>query len=130
MKTTLPGAFLVVLSAAIGGIPWFTQCPGGSMKCHWTAHGAVLVAVPLLLVGLELVFARRREAQLGLAVLAVVLGALAVALPGVLFGVCGGSMACNTIMKPSLILSGSLAAAVGLTLAVVVALSRERRTTT
>jgi hypothetical protein len=127
MKTRLPGVLLALLSIAIGVIPLVTQCDSTTMRCHWTAHAALVVAVPLFLVGVLTVLARRKETQLGLGLLATVLGGLAALLPGVLFGVCQAAMSCRTIMRPSLILLGSLTVVVGLGTTAAVALRRAPR---
>ncbi len=117
-------ATLVALALVVGIVPRFTDCqaqghaialPGGKtipMKCHWTAAAELAVAAPLLVVGVLLALARRRESRRALAALGLVEGGLAVLLPTALVGVCSNpEMLCSSVMKPTLILAGVLAAA-------------------
>jgi hypothetical protein len=46
-----------------------------------------------------------------LGIMGIVLGAITIALPTKLIGVCSSAMLCNTVMKPSLVSLGSLAIA-------------------
>lgn len=114
---------LVVLALVVGILPQFTDCasqgkaialPNGKtipMKCHWTARAELGVAVPLLVVGLALGLAQRKESRRILALLGVLLGVLVALLPTMLIGVCSSGMPCDVIMQPTLILSGILIAA-------------------
>ena len=57
-----------------------------------------------------LAFSRRRSNLLGLGVLGIALGALAIAFPSGLIGTCTlPSMICNTTMKPALYVLGGIA---------------------
>ncbi len=83
-----------------------------SPKCHGTATAEIGVAVPLFGIGAVLAFTRRRNIALGLSVGGIILGAMAIALPTTVTGTCGmASMICNTTMKPSLYILGSITAA-------------------
>jgi hypothetical protein len=79
------------------------------MKCHWSAAGELGLGFPLLALGAVLLFSRQAETRRALGILGVVLGLIAILIPTVLIGVCAGlEMLCNSIMKPGLILAGSL----------------------
>lgn len=117
----IAAALMIVLALVIGIVPQFTSCEsqGSSltlangrqipMRCHWTARAEVAVAAPLLVTGLMLAFSKRRETQRMLSGLGVLSGILVILLPTVLVGVCANpEMLCNAIMKPTLILTGSL----------------------
>jgi hypothetical protein len=111
----------------IGIVPLFTDClsQGKSlttttgavvpMKCHWTAVAEIAVAIPLLGVGLFYIFSKRKETTAILGIFGVTLGALVIAFPTFLIGVCANPMMfCNMIEKPTLIISGILAIAASL----------------
>jgi hypothetical protein len=115
------GIFIVGLALVIGIVPLFTDClsqgrmlttTAGTnvpMKCHWTAIAEIGLAIPLALVGLFNIFSKRKETLQALNILAPVLGALVIAFPTVLIGVCAKpDMICNMIMRPALILAGTL----------------------
>jgi hypothetical protein len=112
---------IVILAILIGVVPLFFNCQHDGkaltladgrqvpMKCYWTARASLLVAVPLLAVGLLLAFSRQRETRRALALLGAIGGILVILLPTWLIGVCqhpGAS--CNLVMKPALILMGIL----------------------
>jgi energy-converting hydrogenase Eha subunit A len=112
---------IVILAILIGVLPQFFNCQYDGkaltladgrqvpMKCYWTARASLLVAVPLLAVGLLLAFSRQRETRRALALLGAIAGVLVILLPTWLIGVCqhpGAS--CNLVMKPALILMGIL----------------------
>ncbi len=120
-------AALVALALVIGVVPQLTDCqsqghaitlPTGRtipMKCHWTATAELAVAAPLLVVGLLALLARGRESRRALFALGLVEGVLAVLLPTALIGVCQSpEMLCSSVMKPTRVLGGVLAAAAGL----------------
>jgi hypothetical protein len=119
-------ASLIVLALLIGVIPQFTDCqsqgkaiqlPNGKtlpMKCHWTARAEIAVAVPLLLSGILLISCRHRESRRNAALMTIVSGLLGILLPTVLIGVCAKpDMPCYALMKPTLVLAGSLVVALG-----------------
>jgi hypothetical protein len=121
------GSILIVLALVIGIVPQFTDCaaqgrsialPNGNsipMKCHWTRQAEAGLALPLGLVGILTVGNKRREARRVLMGLALALGLVAILLPTYLIGVCASSeMICNMVMKPTLILAGTLTMATGL----------------
>lgn len=117
-------AILIVLALVIGIVPQFTDCASQGkaitlqngrtipMKCHWTGEAEIAVAVPLALIGGLLFFSKRKETQRMLSILGIAMGAFAVLLPTALIGVCASpDMICNSVMKPTLILSGIIAMA-------------------
>jgi hypothetical protein len=116
------GGFSIVLALAIGLLPVFTDCQSQGralelangktvpMKCHWTGIAEIGVAIPLALVGVFDIFSKRKETYNFLSGTGGVLGALAILFPTALIGVCANpTMLCSMVMKPGLILSGSLA---------------------
>ncbi len=118
----LMGALLIGLALVIGIVPLFTDCLSHGlalttttgmtvpMKCHWTAIAEIGAAIPLGLIGLLNITSKRKESHTNLSLLGVSLGALVIAFPTVLIGVCSNpTHTCNLIMKPTLIASGTLA---------------------
>lgn len=117
----IAAALMIVLALVIGIIPQFTDCQSQGrhltlengktvpMKCHWTGQAEVALAGPLFLTGSLLAFNRRKETLRNLSLLGAVLGGFVILLPTALIGVCANpDMVCNAVMKPSLILMGSL----------------------
>jgi ATP/ADP translocase len=79
------------------------------MKCHWSGVAELALAAPLLFVGLAMFVSKRKETRRVLAMLGVVIGAVVVAVPTVLIGVCGNAdMVCNSLMRPIVVLAGIL----------------------
>ena len=116
---------IVILALVIGIVPQFTDCqsqgraielPNGktvAMKCHWTATAELALAIPIAAVGVLLGFSRRKESMRNLSILGMVLGAIAILVPTSLIGVCASSdMLCNSVMRPLLILMGTLLVAI------------------
>ena len=117
---------LIILALIVGIVPQFTDClaqgraielaNGNSlpMKCHWTRQAEVAVALPLLVVGVLMLFTRRRSTLRILAAVALVLGISAILIPAYLIGVCASAeMICNMLMRPILLFSGILIMATG-----------------
>jgi len=128
----------LVVALVIGIVPQHTDCESQGrsltladgreipMKCHWTARAEWTVAIPLFATGALMLFVRRKETLAALGVVVVVLGVLAILLPTILIGVCGSpDMVCNSTMRPLLILMGSLAALVGVVVAVISLLRKD-----
>jgi hypothetical protein len=116
---------IVILALVIGIVPQFTDCQSQgrslqlatgktvAMKCHWSATAELALAIPIAVVGLLLGFSRRRESMRNLSILGIVLGAVAILVPTVLIGVCTSpDMICNSVMRPLLILMGTLLVAI------------------
>lgn len=119
--------FIVILAVLISVVPQFTDCQSQGraltlesgqkvpMKCHWTARAELVVGIPLFATGAMLFFSQRKETKLVLGILGLILGVLVILLPTGLIGVCmNAEMLCNSVMKPFLILMGSLVIAVSL----------------
>jgi hypothetical protein len=124
MKVT--GALLAVLALITAVVPLFTDCQSQgraltladgreiAMKCHWTGRAELALAIPLLAMGLFLVFSKGTESLRSLSLTSILMGVLIILVPTVLIGVCGSAMMiCNAVMKPTLILLGSLVIAGG-----------------
>ena len=118
------GAILIILALVIGIVPQFTDClaqgsaielPNGKtipMRCHWTRQAEVAVALPLGIVGILVLFSRRRQTQRALLFVGMALGAAAFLLPAYLIGVCASDdMICSMLMKPTLLFAGILTVA-------------------
>jgi hypothetical protein len=119
MKIT--AVLMVALALLIGVVPQFTDCQSQGrqltldngrnipMKCHWTGQAEMALAVPLFLTGSLLGLNKRKETLRNLSLVSGVLGIFVIALPTALIGVCANpDMICNSIMRPTLILLGSL----------------------
>ena len=115
------GGLLVVLGLVIGIVPVFTDCLSQGrqltsttgmlvpMKCHWTAVASIGVGIIIGLVGIFSLLSKRNETFRTLSGMGGAGGALAIAFPTVLIGVCANPMMyCNMIEKPTLILGGIL----------------------
>lgn len=116
---------IVILALVIAIVPQFTDCQSQgralqlstgktvAMKCHWSATAELALAIPVAVVGLLLGFSRRKESIRNLSILGIVLGAVAILVPTVLIGVCASpDMICNSVMRPVLILMGTLLVAI------------------
>jgi hypothetical protein len=120
-------ACIIILALVIGIVPQFTDCQSQGkaltlangktvpMKCHWTAEAEIALATPLLGVGIVMAISKRKESRRILAGLGVLLGVFVILLPTVLIGVCTSpDMICNSVMKPTLILSGIVVIAISI----------------
>lgn len=116
------GIGLIVVAMAIAIVPAFTDCQSQGkslttntgksvpMKCHWTGIAEIGVAAPLVVVGAMMIANRRRDSLRNSGITGIVLGALAIAFPAGLIGVCQTpTMLCHTVMRPALLTLGSLA---------------------
>lgn len=125
MKIT--ALLIAVLALLTAIVPLYTTCEHAGkamalangmqapMKCFWTARGELALAIPLLGLAGFLALAKGQETRRALAILSAILGVLIIALPSSLIGVCQHSQApCNLIMKPCLMLIGTLTAGAGL----------------
>ena len=123
----IAAVLMIVLALVIGIAPQFSDCHSQGnmltlangrqidMKCHWTAQGEIALALPLLAVGGMSLTTRRRETLQKLSILGFILGVLVILLPTALIGVCASpEMMCNAVMRPTLILSGTLVSALSL----------------
>ena len=131
---------LIILAVIISVLPQFTDCQSQGlmltlangtqvpMKCHWTAQAEIGLGVPLFVLGVLLFFSRSREARAFLGILGAVLGLFVILFPTVMIGVCSSAdHYCNLLMKPALVLAGSLVIATSLA-AVIVSLAGSKKT--
>ena len=114
------GITLVVFALAIAVVPNFTDCASQGhfmtvgmmqvpMACHWAGRAEIAVGAPLVSVGAMMSFTRHKTGYLTLSILGVILGAAAILLPTSIIGTCPSpTMMCNTVMKPTLTILGSL----------------------
>lgn len=120
MKKSM-GFILIGLALIIGIVPLFTDCLSQGrmlttdtgktvpMKCHWSAIAEIAPAVGLGLVGVFNVFSKKKETYRTINLLGIALGALVIAFPTFLIGVCASNMMiCNMIMRPTLLAGGTL----------------------
>ncbi len=125
MKVT--GIVIIVLALVVGIAPLLLDCQAQGrsltttdgktvpMKCHWSAVAEAAMAIPLGLAGIFNLTGKRKESRRSQGLMSMVLGALVILIPTALIGVCANPMMlCNMIMRPLLILTGTLIAAVGL----------------
>ncbi len=110
------GITLVIIALAIAITPSFTECPlktgdqSALMPCQQSARAEMVIGAPLAAVGTSIVFIRRKSALLSLGIIGIVLGVAAILIPNPLIGVCPSpTHQCNTLMRPSLDLVGTLA---------------------
>ncbi len=113
------GALILIIAITACVFPQFCTCESQGkaitladgktvpMKCKWTAAAEIVVAVPLITVGLMMVASRRRDVH-NLAIMGTILGIFMMLIPTGLIGVCQSSMICNTLMKPALVGLGSV----------------------
>ena len=115
------GIVFIFLALAIAIVPTFTDCQSQGkslaltsgktvpMKCHWTGVAEIVTGVPLVAVGVMMAVTRKRTNLFSLGVMGVVLGIMAILLPTSLIGVCQTpTMTCHTVMRPALMVLGSV----------------------
>ncbi len=125
MKVT--GFAIIFLALVVGIAPLFLDCQSQGrslttdtgmsvpMKCHWTGIAEMGMAVPLGAVGIMSLLNKRKETQRSLGLMGMVLSAFVILIPTVMIGVCANPMMlCNMVMRPLLILSGSIIGAASL----------------
>jgi hypothetical protein len=123
----IAAVLMILLSGLIGIIPMYTDCESHGraitladgrqipMKCHWTAQAETAMAVPLFATGALLTTSKRKETLRNLSILGAILGVFVMLLPTALIGVCANpEMICNSVMKPTLLLTGGLVVALSL----------------
>ncbi len=120
MSKMILGIALIVVALAVITIPMFTDCQSQGksialangktvpMKCHWSGVAEIVAGVPLGLVGLGLVFTKKKTGLTILSSFGMVMGIFIVLIPNSLIGVCTSGMLCETVMKPSLTVLGSV----------------------
>jgi hypothetical protein len=89
--------------------------PYRMMKCFWSARAEIVTGLPLVVLGVLLFFARRKETIRVIGILTLLLGVLTIVIPTQLVGTCANTaMVCNTEMKPALLVAGGITAALGI----------------
>jgi hypothetical protein len=114
------GIALIVVALAVITIPMFTDCQSQGksitlangakipMKCHWSGVAEIVAGVPLGVVGLGMILTKKKTGLNILSSFGVVMGIFIVLIPNSLIGVCTSGMLCETVMKPSLTVLGSV----------------------
>jgi hypothetical protein len=118
---------LAILAIIITIVPQFSDCESQgrmltladgrlvSMKCHWTASAEFALGIPLFAVAGALFLSRQKETHIILGSLGMILGILVILIPTELIGVCASpDMLCHSVMRPVLILTGSLVTVISL----------------
>jgi len=123
-------AATMMASPAASAAPAATATAGAlpyrMMKCYWTAHAEIVVGIPIVAIGVLLLFARRKETTRVLGVLTALLGVLTILLPTSIIGTClNEQMVCNTEMKPTLFIAGGITVALGIAVLVLGEMKRE-----
>ena len=134
----IAGISIIVLALVIAIAPMFLDCQSQGrslttstgmsvpMKCHWTGIAMLGAGAPLAVVGGSMFTSKRKQTWRVLSILGMVLGAVVILMPTALIGVCANpDMLCNMIMRPLLILGGSLIVALSLFMLVVNERERE-----
>ena len=119
--------FLAIMAIVIAVVPQFSDCESQGrmltledgrqipMKCHWTASAEVALGVPLFAIAGALFLGRQKETASSLGSLGIVLGVLVILIPTELIGVCASpAMPCHSVMRPTLLLAGSLVTVISL----------------
>jgi len=122
---------MVLFALVLAVAPIFTDCESHgkllatadghnvSMKCHWAGIAEIAAAVPLGVAGIAGLRARRRETARLAGIVGASSAAMALLIPTVLIGTCANPMmACNLLMKPTLLAAGILALLASLALIV------------
>ena len=108
----------VVEYASMGGMDTTAESasvPYRMMKCFWSARAEIVTGVPLVALGILLLFARRKETFRAIGIMTALLGVLTIIIPTTVVGTCANpAMVCNTEMKPSLLISGGITVALGI----------------
>lgn len=130
---------IIIMGLVIIIVPQFTNCESGAdhpatlnmqssastgesagvpyrmMKCFWSARAEIVTGLPLVVLGVLLFFARRKETIRVIGILTVLLGVLTIVIPTQLVGTCANTaMVCNTEMKPALLVAGGITVALGI----------------
>jgi hypothetical protein len=113
-------------STAMGGAAAAAALPYRMMKCFWSARAELIAGIPLFVVGVLLLFARRKETTRVLGIVAIVVGVLTILIPTTIVGTCANTMmVCNTEMKPTLLVAGGITIALGIAAIAVGEMRRE-----
>ena len=120
------GIALIVIALAMAVVPNFTDCqsqgleialPNGKtvpMKCHWTGQAEIALAAPILAVGAMMLTTKRKDTLRSLSITGGVLGAVSLAIPTLIIGVCPTpTHLCHSLMYPSLLTMGGLVTGLG-----------------
>jgi hypothetical protein len=123
----ISAVLLIALAVLIAVVPPLTECAregktmalangqSAPMRCHWTALASLAMALPLFVAGVMQWFSKRKENKRSLSILGMAMGAVVIALPTVLIGVCAHPDAtCNLVMRPALIFMGTLVIGINL----------------
>jgi CHASE2 domain-containing sensor protein len=123
---SVPGVTYAAVQSPEAAAAMPAAMPYRMMKCYWSAHAEIVAGVPLLVIGVLLFFARRKETTRALGALTAALGVLVMLIPTSIIGTClNAQMVCNTEMKPTLFIAGGVTIALGVAVLVVGELRRE-----
>jgi hypothetical protein len=114
------------MPSTMGGAEAAASLPYRMMKCFWSARAELIAGIPLFVVGVLLLFARRKETIRVLGIVTIVVGVLTILIPTTIVGTCANTMmVCNTEMKPTLLVAGGITVALGIAALVVGEMRRE-----
>ena len=92
---------------------WFHPCApkedGSYMLCHWAGRGAEACALVLLLFSVALLIVKKEAAKAALSAAMIPVAVLGMLFPGGLIPLCMmPEMRCRSLMRPAVLLTGSL----------------------
>jgi uncharacterized membrane protein YeiB len=126
MKNSTSTGTTAVVYAGMASPMAAAAMPYRMMKCYWSAHAEIVAGVPLLAIGVLLLFARRKETTRALGILTAILGVVTILIPTSIVGTClNDQMVCNTEMKPTLLIAGGIAVALGIAVVVMGEMKRD-----
>jgi hypothetical protein len=115
------GAVLIILALIVAIAPMFTDCQSQgkaivlengktvTMKCHWSGVAELVLAIPLLVLGVMVMVNRSSLVNRYLSILGIIFGIFIILIPTNLIGVCANpEMICSSVMRPIMILCGIL----------------------
>jgi hypothetical protein len=104
-KRAIYGIYFIIIGIilAVGPHTFFEVCPKAEhpMKCWWSAQAEISIAIMFIVAGITILAFKSAETQLGVSVMTIALGVIAILIPSVLIGGCmKDTMPCQSITFP------------------------------
>jgi hypothetical protein len=125
------GIVMILTALVLAIAPAFTDCESHgkmlatadgrsvSMKCHWSGIAEIAAAIPLGLAGIYAIAGKRRETRRFAGIVGAASAGMAILIPTILIGTCANPMmACNLLMKPTLLAAGIIGIVASLALVI------------